>query len=381
MNNFVFIAGASRSGTTLLMNLLDGHSQLALFPNNETRILQRWLIHRKYGDLDRFFFRDYLNASEVLLLTSDFAMKQYEDYMYNKYGNKDYLKGRNPDREKFIDLYLGYLRNNGLSLSNIYYAMFYAAFSINNIETGPKLFVEKRPLDNEICAPLLATEFPEAKFIHIIRDPRTRYLSAKMRRIRKNKGIYKVVDDFAGKDFATAHAEISMVSLELARLNKIILKERYHILRYEDLVDKTELEMKKITDFLGINFEPGLLEPSASGEKIAPSSSLAKISTFNVINTKKDRLAKYYQNTSQTERSILRLLNWEIANYYNYDIEKKESISITDFIRPLKHENPFKYIFNRIWMFKNFSAYSWSTKTHLYQALIDKFWQGETVSD
>jgi hypothetical protein len=381
MNNFAFIAGAPRSGTTLLMNLLDGHSRLALFPNNETQILQHWLIHRKYGDLDRFFFRDYLNASEVLLLTSDSAMKQYEDYVYKKYGNKDYMKGRNADREKFIDLYLEYLRTNGLSLSNIYYAVFYAAFSINSMEIGPKIFVEKRPLDNEICAPLLATEFPEAKFIHIVRDPRTRYLSAKMRRIRKNKGIYKVVADFAGKDFATAHAEISMVSLELARLNKIILKERYHILRYEDLVDKTELEMKKIADFLEINFEPGLLQPSALGEKIAPSSSLAKITTFNVIDTKKDRLAKYYQNTSHTERSILQLLNWEIANHFSYDIEKKESMGITDYLRPLKHENPFKYIFNRIWMFNNFSAYSWSTKTHLYHAIIDKFWQGFPVGD
>ena len=250
MNNFVFIAGAPRSGTTLLMNLLDGHSGLALYPNNETRILQHWLIHSKYGDLDRFFFRDYLNASEVLLLTSDSAMKQYEDYVYKKYGNRDYLKGRSPDREKFIDLYLGYLRKNGLSLSNIYYAMFYAAFSINALEIGSRMFVEKRPLDNEIGATLLAAEFPEAKFIHIIRDPRTRYLSAKMRRIRRNKGIYKVVDDFAGKDFATAHAEISMVSLELARLNKIILKDRYHILRYEDLINNTEIRNEKNSRFL-----------------------------------------------------------------------------------------------------------------------------------
>ena len=381
MNNFVFIAGASRSGTTLLMNLLDGHSNLALFANKETKILQHWLKHKTCGDIERFFFRDYLNETDILLLISNSSMKQYEDYMYNKYGNRDYLKGRCPDREKFIDLYIGYLRNNGLSLSNIYYAMFYAAFSINKIQVGQKIFIEKRPLDNEICATLLATEFPESKFIHIIRDPRTRYLSAKMRRIRKNKGIYKVVDDFAGKDFATAHAEISMVSLELARLNKIILKERYHILKYEDLINKTELEMRKLADFLEINYEPGLLQPSALGEQIAPSSSHGKITTFSVINTSKDRLTKYYQNTSQTERSILQLLNWEIANYFDYDIEKMEFISMADFILPLKHENLFKYVFNRIWMFKNLSGYSWSTKTHLYHALIDKFCQGFSVSD
>ena len=112
MNNFVFICGAPRSGTTLLMNLLDGHSQLALFPNNETIILQQWLIHKKYGDLDRYFYRDYLNASEVLLLTSASAMKQYEDYVYNKYGNRDYLERRNPDLEGFIEIYLEYLKNN-----------------------------------------------------------------------------------------------------------------------------------------------------------------------------------------------------------------------------------------------------------------------------
>jgi len=166
MNNFAFVCGASRSGTSLLMNLLEGHSQLATFPNRETHILEYWFQHKRYGNLERFFFRDYLNTFDILSFTSDHIIAQYSDYTFNKYGNKDTYKDRILDREGFIKLYLGYLEKNGLSLSNIYYAIFYAALSINNLDFINKMFIEKRPLENEICATMLAKEFPEAKFIH-----------------------------------------------------------------------------------------------------------------------------------------------------------------------------------------------------------------------
>jgi hypothetical protein len=54
---------------------------------------------------------------------------------------------------------------------------------------------------------------------------------------------------------------------------------------------------------------------------------------------------------------------------------------MTDLIHPLKYENPIQYVPNRIRMFRNLLGYSWTRQNYLYHALIDKFWQGFSVSD
>ena len=52
-DNFAFLCGASRSGTTLLNNLLDGHQGVFVSPV-ESLILYYWNLNRANNRLESF---------------------------------------------------------------------------------------------------------------------------------------------------------------------------------------------------------------------------------------------------------------------------------------------------------------------------------------
>ena len=382
MSKYIFICGAPRSGTTLLTNLFDGHSQIGVFPNGETHILQYWYFHKIKGSLKRFFFRDFLNSEDILLLTDAWAMKEHAEYKQRTYGSKRAYSHITPDRKKFIECYLDYLTSNPFSLKTIYDAVLRASFKINNELTEKAFFLEKRPLDNEICAIHLSEEFPEAKFIHIIRDPRTRYLSAKMRRIRRFKGKGLWASNLNEKDFASGHSEISMVSIELAILNKSVLQKKYYILRYEDLVSKPSEELEKITGFLEINLEDSLFLQTAGGKSILPSSSITNNSPWHGITNRCDeRLRLYYKFTNKIEQKILRLFTGYLGQVVGYNISPLSRLRRRDLISPLKYENPKDYFRSRRRMTRDLLGDSWIIRNKHYHAILDKFQNGIATQD
>jgi len=381
MNNFLFICGAPRSGTTLLTNLLDGHPELAVYPRGETHILQYWNYHRANNSLNRFFTRDFLNTEDILFLTEENAIAQHNDYIRNRYGVDKVYAQHIIDRNQFIKNYLDSIKANGISIKSIYNAVLTASYEENLSPGSNSYFVEKRPLDNELSAIRLSEEFPDAKFIHILRDPRTRYLSAKMRRVDKCWGYPLVAPNLNGKDFATGHSEITMTSMILAKLNSIILKDRYLLIKYEDLISNPQNELHKITNFLRIDYQDKLLKQTFLNQDVSPASSITNSPQEGIKNTNEQRLNSYYKHTSRLEQKILNLFTWEIANYFGYDIKKVSTVNKRDLFSPLKYEDPRNYIANRIRMLKGLKGYSWFITNKHYHKLADNFDKGIPTTD
>ena len=135
--------------------------------------------------------------------------------MQRIYGAEDYFKFDPVPEELFAKRYLSFLESHGVSLKNIYSALFRAVMSPEVFDKGDKVIIERRPFENEMGAILLSQVFPEAQFVHIIRDPRTRYISSKTRRVRRLLGVTpKWAPNLNEKDFSTAHAEI-FIDVEL----------------------------------------------------------------------------------------------------------------------------------------------------------------------
>ena len=97
---------------------------------------------------------------------------------------------------------------------------------------------EKSP-HHERCAPQLAEEFPEAKFIYLMRDPRDVTESLLRMNWWPCKSVYRTARSWAK-------------SLDRARHNQRLLgNHRYMLLRYEDLVTSPRAILDSVLEFLG----------------------------------------------------------------------------------------------------------------------------------
>ncbi len=209
------VLGVSRSGTTLLKEMLDRHSELAI-PTESYFIPQLWDRHRG-------------RASEALIQDLGKIARVRE-------------WGVTPDDVRRR-------AGPGASFADVICAVYQHVAE----SRGKKRFGDKTPLYMQHLD-LLERVFPGAQYVHIIRDGRDAALSfvSMRRRPRFNwarpRGLY---------DFACSWRQ----EIEGARtFAATSVPGRYLEIRYEDLVDDPETHLRAICSFLGLHFEPAMLE-------------------------------------------------------------------------------------------------------------------------
>lgn len=95
--------------------------------------------------------------------------------------------------------------------------------------------------------------YPDAKMIHMIRDPRDRYA-----------GSLQLWPD--GKGRAGGAAARWSYSTRLAERNLKKYPQRYFILRFEDMVTEPEKILQAVCAFLGEGYDPGMLSMNGAPE-------------------------------------------------------------------------------------------------------------------
>jgi hypothetical protein len=98
--------------------------------------------------------------------------------------------------------------------------------------------------------------FPNAKIIHMMRDPRDRYASAKTRWTEM-------------KGRVGAGTAMWLESVKLARRGQRKYPGHYMVVRYEDLVAQPEQMLHKICDFLGEQYVPEMLTMTMASARSA----------------------------------------------------------------------------------------------------------------
>lgn len=106
--------------------------------------------------------------------------------------------------------------------------------------------------------------FPNARFIHLVREPRATIQSFVRMRFHRLFGPHWLVWDangwrYAEKCWTACHLHICQL---LDRLDA----SRHRLVRYEDLVANPAGELQRVCEFLGVSFEPAMLTPYA-GER------------------------------------------------------------------------------------------------------------------
>ena len=227
----VFICGHYRSGTSLLHHLLDGHSEI-ISAGIETNFFTVFIPEVKKMSAEA--------AAEKSLLR---IIHSRDTQVLNRH-----LPGI--DRAMFDEFYDQASKDPNDLFSYIEAYVEAHAKSTKQWSNHKKYWIERTPL-NELFVREILGKWPNAKFIHVMRDPRNVHASVRLR------------SEFPLKVRTTYHNwERSFLSME----NNIkALNKDYLVLRYEDLVADPSLAMRKICSLLDIDFEDIMLRPSLSG--------------------------------------------------------------------------------------------------------------------
>lgn len=120
------------------------------------------------------------------------------------------------------------------------------------IKVGNRIVVDKLPL-NIIFLPLIRRVFPKAKVLFALRDPRDVVLSCYQQRFGMNAAMVQFLDLQTAAAYYDRVMGLGLLCRE--RLGLDVLE-----VRYEDVVADLEGAARGVAAFLGLEFEPGMLE-------------------------------------------------------------------------------------------------------------------------
>lgn len=280
-NNPIFIIGVQRSGTTLLRLMLNAHSEIAI--PEEARFLTPFL---KPGVANKFYAGNELkNVIRYLNNNGQFALWNYDSSeFFNELDGIDKISVRN-----LIDLmYSSYSRKQG-----------------KHIWGDKSLFFGSVSVLHEL--------FPEARFIHIVRDGRDVFDS--WRKMDKTKGNPAVIAlDWVYKERAICNSFST------------VPKNKQLSIRYEDLLSQPENLVKSICMFLDIPYEAAMLEFYKSSPKyIGNHHSKLIFSKIDNQNTQ-----KWKKNLSRQETAVFTCLSRSWLNKYGYQTNNI-ALNLTDY--------------------------------------------------
>ncbi len=320
----VFIAGAHKSGTSLLRSILDSHPALWAIPiethyfqnvkywvDNEYRrqIPEKINNKKKIDNLIKWIEHSNIANDPVSdsITTGLFDLGLFKEEI-EKCDESD------TDKQRIIKYF-----------SAIYYSQYGKAIT-------QELRVVEKSVENAEFAIELSQFFPQARFIHIIRNPYANFTSLKKyKSIKYGYPIIRRIIKTLYNNYYYMHH------------NKRRIKH-YYILKYEDLLLNPRQEIYNLCIYLDIPYNNKLLEPTSSGNPWSGNSSYGV--QFNRIDS--SAISRWESEISGLEISYINKMFTHILNEYEYDVLDYNRLS---FWYHQKGEDIKRYIANRAYYY------------------------------
>lgn len=269
---FPFLVGCGRSGTTLLRAMCDAHPDLAVPPESHFVVpLARY--GRADGPLDVGSFVDHLYAQERFRLWELDRAAVAAEF------------DRSPPRS-----YADAVR---------------AVFSLWAAGQGKQRYADKTP-GYVLHIPLLARLFPEAVFVHLVRDGRDVASSF------CDLGWAETVEQ------AALHWQLRVRRGQ--RAGHALPAHRYYELRYEDLVGDPEGSLRRLCEVIGLRFAPEMLEHHRHAAEVVRTTShpgyhrhLVRPPTEGLRDWRRDLSAAEVARFELAAGNLLRQLGYELS--------------------------------------------------------------------
>ncbi len=238
----VFICGHPKAGTSLIRAILDGHPQLIVYPE------------------ESIFFRRFLPKAINLGLPEQILLAEKELIHIFQWDSKKPAPSQEgyPDRDySFIPFeevrqeLSRMMKENYRHPGDILRAAVLAYGQVSRQITPQTIrWVEKSPY-NEYHAGKIFEWWPQARCIHIVRDPRDNFVSYRRKHPKWNAEF-----------FSMNWLRSTQAGLQN---QEHYSSQRYLVMRYEDLTASPQEYLNKLVAFLGINWDESLVEPTRAG--------------------------------------------------------------------------------------------------------------------
>ena len=319
-----FAAGQAKSGTTLLIALLDGHPQLLVLPE-ETAYFPTAL--NKYDRAGRRAQVDYLTKQALSRVLFGGA-PEWEKVDYNHFPTtefRDRFEGaafhpKNAKKDLLVIMVEAYAATLGRPLDSI------------------ARWIEKTPANRRFI-PQILERFPNSKILLTIRDPRA-VLAAQiaLERTRKTRqfSAYYCVSHWLQAARLGLRAEAGEIPAILTR--------------YEDLVADPALAMARVCEYLGIRFEREVVLTPTKAGKVWPGNS-ATARDFTTISSER---ARSWEGELTPEE--IGWVEWhcrELMPHFGYEPRLTSRRFASHWARPVRQERPKQYIKSRYYSIRD----------------------------
>jgi hypothetical protein len=226
-NPYVFLVGSPRSGTTLLQRIVDAHSQIAIASESQ------WIAR---------YYNRRIGLTPDGIVTPDLVPKLLEHPKFHR------LAISGEVLEELVE-----------PGGPIEYAAFVSQlFDHYGRARGKPLAGDKTPNYTRQIH-VLHRLWPRAKFVHLIRDGRDVCLSL-LNWKRKAARMAELFPTWEEDPIATAALCWERDVGQGREQGRLLGPESYDEIRYESLVTRPEEEVRGLCSFLGVPYEPAMLE-------------------------------------------------------------------------------------------------------------------------
>jgi len=284
----LMISAMYENGGNTTHRFLDGHPELFVYPF-ESQIgnaRQQDFLSSLYPF--KYRYPDFPMGSNLGDYYELFFDEEYKTVARNpnasKFRNADFKINEKLRKQTFIEL----LEKHGVSRGNIVAAFFEATFKswLNVAKSGKEVaYVGYSPVIGFDADKILA-DFPKGHVIHVVRNPWSGFADTSKRPF-----------PLSAERYAWTWAMMQHHALVFAAK----FPDRFHILRFEDLVADRKAAMGKLAGQLGIAWNDMLLSPSWNGAKmeqvypwgtIRTPTTEANIATMNELNVEQKAVIK-----------------------------------------------------------------------------------------
>ncbi len=313
-----FIAGPAKSGTTLLVSLLDGNPELLVFPAETAYFptaLTKWAPGGRRAQFDYLTKESF--ARVLFGAPSRPGKHTYDDFPkrgFLEHFEKNAFDPSNEDRDLLVLMIESYAAVRGIDTSKV------------------KRWIEKTPANRDHLDAILK-RFPQAKVLVTLRDPRA-IMAAQIALERTRR---------------TGRFSTYYVAAHWKKAARLALQIRQgslpgFVVQYEKLVSATERTMREICAYLGVAFSPEMLAPTKAGRPWAGNS--AAQTGFTSVSA--EPAFRWRNELNEDEIGWIECHCREYMPEFGYELQQSKMRSGT-WLKPIRGERPKEYLKSRLY--------------------------------